>query len=332
MSLSFSWKQKVSAVLGVALLGCSLAVQAKPTVLRGITPWNADYDMSQAFMLYRDMVNERLKGKLEIRYLGGPEVVQPNLQLDALKNGVVDIVLTAAAYYRGEVPGASAVMFTSKSPSELRKSGYASLMQEIHKEKGIQYMGNAAGGKKYRLYLNKKIDKPDLSGMTIRVSPVYLPLVQALGGNPVSISPSELYTALERNVVQGYGWPETGTIEMGLQETTKYVLDHSFYSLDTAVLMNQSVYEKLPEDVKKELDEITIEWEIKVEELLRKKLAEENQRLTDAGLEFIRFSDEDATAFLDTVNKAGWEAFVAQNESLFKEHPDFIERHQALGH
>lgn len=332
MRLKSFFKLKVGTVLGVALLGFSMASQAAPTVLRGITPWNADYDMSQAFLLYRDMVNERMKGKVEIRYLGGPEVVQPNLQVDALKNGVVDIILTAAAYYRSDVPGASAVMFTSKSPSELRQSGYAALMQETHKEKGIQYMGNAAGGKKYRLYLNKKIDKPDLTGLAIRVSPVYLPLVKELGGNPISISPSELYTALERNVVHGYGWPETGTIEMGLQETTKYVLDHSFYSLDTALLMNTSAYEKLPDDVRKELDEIAVEWEIKVEELLRGKLADENQRLADAGLEFIRFSPEVAAQFLEVVNKSGWDAFVAQNEALFRDHPDFIERHQALGH
>ncbi len=324
--------QKLAQWAAVGLLFASAASQAAPVVLRGITPWNPDYDMSQAFMLFRDMVNERLAGKLEVRYLGGPEVVQPNLQVDAIKNGIVDVALTAAAYYRTEVPGAAAVMFTSKLPSELRQSGYTSLMQEIHKEQGIQYLANAAGGKRYRFYLTRKIDKPDFSGMSVRVSPVYLPAVKALGGNPVNISPSELYTALERHVVQGYGWPETGTIEMGLQETTKFVLDHSFYSLDTALLMNESVYEKLPGDVKQELDKILAEWEVKVEQLLQGKLAEENKRLAEAGLEFIRFSEDDAAKFIEVVNKSGWEAFIAQNDALFKQHPDFIKRHEAAGH
>lgn len=327
-----TYAQKLAGWMAAGVLLLGAAAQAQPIVLRGITPWNPDYDMSQAFMLFQDMVKERMAGKLEVRYLGGPEIVQPNLQVEALKNGIVDVALTAAAYYRAEVPGAAAVMFTTKLPSELRKSGYTTLMQEIHKEKGIQYLANAAGGKRYRFYLNRAIDKPDFSGLSIRVSPVYLPAVKALGGTPINISPSELYTALERNVVQGYGWPETGTIEMGLQETTKHVLEHPFYSLDTALLMNEAVYEKLPADVKQELEQILVEWEVKVEQLLQQKLAEENKRLADAGLTFIRFTPEDAATFMQTVNKSGWEAFIAQNEPLFKQHPDFVQRHETLGH
>ncbi len=71
-----------------------------------------------SFFTFQELVNARLKGKVTITYLGGPEVVPPNQQVQALKNGVVDVVLGAAAYYRTEVPMGAAVQFSNKLPSE----------------------------------------------------------------------------------------------------------------------------------------------------------------------------------------------------------------------
>lgn len=300
-------------------------------MLRGITSWHEEYDMSKAFMLFKDMVNERLAGKLELRYLGGPEIAAPNNQVEALKNGVVDVVLTAAAYYRSEVPVAAAAMFTNKSPTALRRFGYADIMKELHAEAGIEYLANTGGGKKYRFYFTTPIETADLSGKSIRVSPVYLPLVKALNGNPVSISPSELYTALERGVVQGYGWPETGIRELGLHEKTRYVLDHPFYSSDTALLMNKSVYDQLPADIRATLEDIAIEFEGKVEELIAAHLAIENDKLREAGLTFIRLSNLDAERFLKTAYESGWQDFLAHNAALLKDRPDLTARLEAAG-
>lgn len=307
------------------------AAGAEPIVLRGITSWQAEYDMTQAFMIFHDMVNERLAGKVEVRYLGGPEIAAPNNQLEALKNGVVDVVLTAAAYYRSEVPAAAAAMFTTKSPTQLRQSGYADIMKELHAEAGVEYLANTGGGKRYRLYFVSPVETPDFSGKAIRVSPVYLPLVKALNGNPVSIAPSELYTALERGVIQGYGWPETGIRELSLQEKTKYVLDHSFYSLDTALLMNKAVYDGLPADIRTALEEIAVEFEGKVEEFIAGHLAVENEKLREAGLTFIRFSEPDAVHFLNVANEAGWQDFLAQNAALLQARPDLIDRLATAG-
>ncbi|PWJ82370.1 TRAP-type C4-dicarboxylate transport system substrate-binding protein [Pseudaminobacter salicylatoxidans] len=307
------------------------AARAEPVVLRAITPWQVEYDMSQALLMFRDMVNERLAGKVEVRYLGGPEIADPGNQFDAMKNGVVDMVLTAAAYYRSEVPAAAAVMFTSKSPTDLRKSGYADIMRELHAQAGVEYLANTAGGKKYRLYFKTPIENPDFSGKSIRVSPVYLPLVRALGGTPVNVAPNELYTALERGVVQGYGWPETGIRELGLQEQTKYVLDTPFYSLDTALLMNKSVYDGLPDDVKEELQKISVEFESKVEEKIGALLQDENEHLRKEGLNFIRFSPEDEALFLKTAYEAGWNDFLAQNKTLIDANPGLVERLEVAG-
>lgn len=316
---------------GLAVTGSVLAQQ--PIVLRGITPWTADYDLSKAFFTFQELVNAKLKGKVSVSYLGGPEVAGPNQQFQALKNGVVDVILGAAAYYRTEVPMAWAIQFATKTPAELRKLGYFDLMRQIHLDQGgVIYLANtAAGGGAFRLYMAKKIDKPDLKGLKIRVSPVYTPLVTALGGAPISMAPGDIFTGLERRVVDGYGWTYTGIDVFGLQELTKYVIDHPFYSLDTVVLMNKGVYDKLSPDIQKGLAEVSEELERRHAAYMQDRLQKEDQKLKKLGVEFIKFAPADAAKYLRTAYDAGWKDFAEKNAATIKANPGLLEKLQQLG-
>jgi TRAP-type C4-dicarboxylate transport system substrate-binding protein len=308
------------------------AVAQQPIVLRGITPWTADYDLSKAFFQFQELVNQRLKGRVTVTYLGGPEVAAPNQQFQALKNGVVDVILGAAAYYRTEVPMAAAVQFTNKPPTELRKSGYYDVMRKIHLDQGgVVYLANTAGGNKFRLYMSKKIDKPDLSGMKVRVSPVYTPLVRALGGAPVSMAPGEVYTAMERGVVDGYGWTYTGIDVFGWNDVTKFVIDHPFYSLDGALLISKQAWDKMPPDVQQIMNEIGAELEQRVQAFMGDRLTKEDAKLKKLGLQYITFSPADADRYVKTAYEAGWKDFIERNDAAIKASPGLLEQLRKAG-
>lgn len=320
---------------GVALAAvfASSAIAQQPITLRGITPWTPDYDLSKGFFTFQSVVNEKLKGKLQVTYVGGPEVAAPNQQFQALKNGVVDIILGAAAYYRTEVPMAWAVQFVNKTPPELRKTGYFDVMRKMHMDQGgVVYLANtAAGGGAFRIYMAKKIDKPDLKGLKIRVSPVYTPLVNALGGAPIAMAPGEIFTGLERKVVDGFGWTYTGIDTMGLHEVSKYVIDHPFYSLDTVVLMNKASYDKLPPDIQKGLNEACEELERRHVAFMTESLKKEDAKLRKLGIEFIKFSPADADAFIKAAYDAGWKDFAEKNAATIKANPGLLEKLRQLG-
>ena len=74
----------------------------------------------------------------------------------------------------------------------------------------------------FHLYLTKPITKSDLTGLKLRITPVYREFFQALGATVVQTAPGEVYTALERGVVDGYGWPITGIFDLGWHEKTKF--------------------------------------------------------------------------------------------------------------
>lgn len=335
MKCFLDYAKRISAVAFGATLALAVATQAiaqQQVILRGITPWTADYDLSKAFFTFQKLVNEKLKGKLSVVYLGGPEVAAPNQQFQALKNGVVDVILGAAAYYRTEVPLGWAIQFAKKTPSELRKTGYYDLMHKIHLEQGgVVYLANtAAGGSSFRLYLTKKIDKPDLTGLKIRVSPVYTPLVTALGGTPISMAPGEIFTGVERGVVDGYGWTYTGIDVFGLQEVTKYIIDHPFYSLDTAILINKDVYEKLSPELKKGLEEAAIELEQQNSTFYQDSMKKEDGKLRKQNINFIRFSPADAERFIKTAYDAGWKDFAEKNANSLQANPALLDQLKAM--
>lgn len=329
MMMKRSWLASLAVALAICLP--SAALRAEPVVLKAIIPWQKDYDLSKAFFVFQDLVNERLKGKVEIKYLGGPEIQQPNDQFEALRNGVVDMILGVAAYYRADIPAAAAVQFTQKLPHQLRESGYFDIMRKLHAERGVTYLANTAGGNRFRVYLLKDVSKPDFSGLRVRVSPVYLPLVKALGGTPVSVAPGEVYTALERNAIDGYGWTYTGISVFGWQEKTKYLIDHPFYSLDTAILINQKVYNALPADVRKTLEEIGAEVERKVEEQIAARMVEEDAKLKKDGIKFIKFSEADAKIYIDTAYDAGWQDFIEKNKAVLDKNPGLVEELKKKG-
>ncbi len=81
--------------------------------------------------------------------------------------------------------------------------------------------------------------KPDLTGLKLRITPVYRDFFQALGATVVQTAPGEVYTALERGVVDGYGWPITGMFDLGWNEKTKYRVDPGFYTAEVSVLVNK---------------------------------------------------------------------------------------------
>lgn len=324
-------KRIAFAIAALAVSGAVLAQQQ--ITLRGITPWTPDYDLSKGFFTFQQLVNEKLKGKVSVSYVGGPEVAAPNQQFQALKNGVVDVLLGAAAYYRTEVPMAWAVQFVEKTPPELRKSGWYDVMRKIHLDQGgVIYLANtAAGGGAFRLYMAKKIDKPDFKGLKIRVSPVYTPLVSALGGAPISMAPGEIFTGLERKVVDGFGWTYTGIDTLGLHEVSKYVIDHPFYSLDTVILVNKGVWDKLPPDIQKALEEVAQETERRQLAYMQASLKKEDEKLRKLGLELIKFSPADAERYVRTAYDAGWKDFAEKNAATIKANPGLLEKLQKLG-
>src|SRR5262249_40022214 len=147
--------------------------QSKPIVWKGIIPLPKGNYLTQGFFTFQKMVDERLGGRLKIEYVGSAEITPPDKQLDALLNGVVDVILGTAPQYAHTVPEALALTYNSDMTlMEQRASGFYDLLRKIHLDKAnVTYLATIAGapGEGYRLYFRDRPTSPELTGKKIRV-------------------------------------------------------------------------------------------------------------------------------------------------------------------
>jgi TRAP-type C4-dicarboxylate transport system substrate-binding protein len=173
----------------------------------------------------------------------------------------------------------------------------------------MQYLLRMVENQPFHLYLNKKIDKPDLTGLKIRITPVYRDFFQALGAQVVTTPPGEVYTALERNVVDGYGWPIGGIFDLNWNEKTKFRVDPGFYDAEVSVVMNLDRWKKL---TPKQRDFLTQQAAaLEGENTYWAKYTEEEvKRQAGAGIQTIRFEGAQAKQFVDKAYEAGWAGII----------------------
>jgi TRAP-type transport system periplasmic protein len=284
---------------------------AQEVTLRAVNAFAEGSAFAKPFEEFIAKVNADGKGVLQINYIGGPKAMPPFEVGNAVKTGVVDIGNATSAFYTNLLPEGNALWLATRTIQEQRQNGAWEFVNKLHNEKmNVWYLGRGGDGIPFHLYLTKAIDKPDLTGLTIRVTPVYRAFFAALGATLVQTPPGEVYTALERGVVQGYGWPVQGIFDLGWQERTKYRVDPGFYSVDVGVLVNLDKWKALNQPQRDLLNK-TIIW---MEGLSAKNAAlnaAEVKRQTEAGIEPITFTGPAADKWLKTAADAGW-AYVKQ--------------------
>ncbi len=292
--------------------GCLLAKDK--VTLKAVTFQGKHVTFVDAYFMFQKRLEEAADGKLTLNYVGGPEAIPPFEQIEAVKSGLVDLAFLPAAYYVPQLAVADAVKLSKISPWKERRTGAFDFLNQLHQQKvNAVYLGRFSNGIQFHIYLNKKIDKPDFSGLKIRVTPVYKPFVEALGGVSVTTSPGEVYTALERGVVDGYGWPSIKISDFGWHEVTKYVVDPGFYQVDVCILVNLDSWNRLPKDLQQLLTKVAEKVEHEASEYFAKIIQEEREFIASKGMQVIKFSSTDEEQYLETAYKSGWDRVFSKS-------------------
>ncbi|QBI20418.1 hypothetical protein ER308_13140 [Egibacter rhizosphaerae] len=286
--------------------------EPEEVTLEFVTAWEDDSDEVQGFWQFAERLEEEAPW-IELEYRGGPETFPNDQQGEAVRDGAVDMSVVAATYYTQNMPFAHAMKLTPFLPEEEREHGIYDLYREQHREHlNAHYLGKTKANTPFFLYSNEPIESADLSGLRVRVSPVYEPLVQELDGSAVSMAPDEVYTALERGAVDAFGWPATGVTDRGWEEVTEYELRPGFYELDVGVIVNIDVWEGLDERTREAMTDAMEETEREIPDFYEESLEEEVAEREAAGMEIIELPDDEAEAFLEAADRAGWEDAIEQ--------------------
>jgi TRAP-type transport system periplasmic protein len=287
---------------------------AQEVTLRAVSAFAEKTTYSRGFEKFIDRVNADGKGVIQINYIGGPKAMPPFEVGNALKTGVVDIANTTGAFTTNVMPESDAWKLTERPMSELRKNGGYDYMAAIYAQKmNAIFLARLVDNNPFHLYLNKPITAPDLTGLKIRITPVYRDFFQALGATVVQTPPGEVYTSLERGVVEGYGWPITGIFDLGWHEKTRYRVDPGFYTAEVSVLVNKTVWDKLNDKQKAVLRAAADRAEAEATAEFVAENAKDTKRQADAGIQTITFDAAAAATYRAKAYQAGWEGIIKQS-------------------
>jgi TRAP-type C4-dicarboxylate transport system substrate-binding protein len=299
-------KKIQSAVLCVSLGLAAGAACAQEVTLRVVSAFaeNTTYVKNLEPMMAK--LNAEGKGVLQLNFIGGPKAMPPFEVGNAVRTGVVDIGMSTGAFYTNIMPEADALKLTQLPATELRTNGALDLINKVWNEKAnMQYLGRVIDFTPFHLYLTKKIDKPDLTGLKLRITPVYRDFFQALGATVVQTAPGEVYTALERGVVDGYGWPINGIFDFNWQEKTKFRVDPGFYSAEVSLVMNLDKWKALSQAQKDLLMRHVVAHEA-ANDSWKKVNEEDIRRQAQAGIQTITFDPATAKQYRDKAYDVAW--------------------------
>ena len=303
----FPFARGVSAAALLIWLNAWSGAAAQETELRAVSAFAEGTRFSRNFERFVEKVNAEGKGLVRIRYIGGGDKVMNPFEVgNAVRGGVVDMVSCTGAYYTNLMPEADALKLMQRPIQELRRNGGWEYVNKLHNEKlNAYFLAKQGDGIPFHLYLTRRIDHPDLSGFKIRTTPVYQAFFAALGAAPVRTPPGEVYTALERGVVEGYGWAIQGVLDLGWQEVTKFRVDPGFYTVDVNVLVNLDKWNALREEQRAHLRKLGAWLEGLNAENARIN-REEAARQAAAGIQTLTFTPEETARYLNTADEAGW--------------------------
>jgi TRAP-type transport system periplasmic protein len=279
---------------------------AQETTLRVVSAFPENQIYVKRTLEWMEKGNKQGKGVLQFNFIGGPKAI-PTFEVgNAVKTGVVDLALTTGAFYTNLMPEADALKLAEVSAVDQRRNGAYELINKIWQEKAnMVYLARVVDFTPFHLYLNRKIDKPDLNGLKIRITPVYRDFFQAMGASVMTTAPGEVYTALERGVIDGYGWPIHALFDLNWQEKTKYRVDPGFYNAEVSLVMNFDKWKALSPAGRDFLSKETREYEAQ-NEFWKSYNQNEAKRQAEAGIQTINFDPATSRAYLAKAKEIGW--------------------------
>jgi TRAP-type C4-dicarboxylate transport system substrate-binding protein len=308
----------MKANLGLAALAAALAAApavalAQQANLRLVSafPENATY--VKHMMPWIQKFNAEGKGVAQINFIGGPKAI-PTFEVGtSVKNGVVDMAMNTGAFYTNLMPEADFLKLSQVTIAQQRKNGAYDYINKVWNQKAnLVYLARMVDETPFHLYLTKKITKPDLNGIKLRITPVYREFFQSMGATLIQTPPGEVYTALERGVVDGYGWPIHGIFDLNWHEKTKFRVDPGFYNAEVSIIVNLDAWKKLTPQQRSFVEKQALALEA-MNSYWRKLNQEETERQAKSGIETIKFDAATSKAYVDKAYEVGWAHAIKQS-------------------
>ncbi|MGH8741822.1 MAG: TRAP transporter substrate-binding protein [Burkholderiales bacterium] len=254
----FLTKAGAGAALGATLAGGAgtALAQSQPVRWRMSTMWPKSLDtMYGSAELFARRVGEITGGSFTIQSTAAGEIVPPPQVFDAVQNGTIECGHVLSSFFFGKD---AAIGFDAGMPFGLNARQQAAWMyyggglQALREVFGrfniVQFPVGNVGVQMGGWYRKEIKTVADLRGLKFRIGGIGGAILAKMGAVPQQIPPGEIYTSLEKGLIDGAEWIGPYDDEkLGFNKVAKYYYTPGWWegSAQCTLLVNRKAWEAL---------------------------------------------------------------------------------------
>lgn len=229
---------------------------------RLVSAWPPNFPVFEtAIKQFIDDVAVMSQNRLQIKLYAAGKLVPAFESFDAVSQGVVEMAHGTPYYWAGKVP---AVQFISAVPfgmntrdvdTWLYQGGGLALWQELYKAHHLVVFPAGNSGMQMGGWFRKKITSiDDFKGLKMRIPGLGGQVLAKAGATPILIAASEIYSALERGVIDATEWiGPFHDARQGLYRAAPYYYYPGWHEAGSVLelLINEKYWEQLPPDLQR---------------------------------------------------------------------------------
>lgn len=277
--------------LAATIASCAVSTAQAATSLRMAHFWPGASGINQdVLQAWADTIAEESNGDLVIQMFPSGTLAKPDSIYEAAANGIADIGATAQGYTAGrfplsqivELPGVASTATQGACVLQtLYDDGH--LASEYEDTRPLFMFTTGPGGIHT---IDTDVQTPaDLQGLRIRrPTAVAGEMLENMGASPVGMPAPDIYTSMQRGVIDGLSFPWEGLKGFRVNELVSYHTEVPFYTLIFVATMNQRTYDRLSPEQQAVIDNNSgMKWAEKAGEVFDQLDVEGKQEAVDAG-------------------------------------------------
>ncbi len=317
-----SFLTAMAAAAAFAVAGPALAqgIVEGPKVNWKLSTWGPARAQTAGIERLAELVKERTNGNFIID-IGFAEQYAPAKEgLDSVKIGVVDGAQISSSYHPGKNPVLNALdlpflpMANADARIAVHEAFYAhpEVQKELARWGAMYYASAILPPYEFMGRGPKPLTLEDWSGKRVRALGGMGDAMRVLGAVPTTVPAPEVYTALERGVVDAASFPYTyAHAAYRLHEISNWFTSNMNVGVaNVATIFSKASWDRLPQQYQDLLMELK---EPHYEALKAAFQAADDKNLPmfrEQGLEEIRYSDERLKEFQERAAKPIWDRWV----------------------
>jgi TRAP-type C4-dicarboxylate transport system substrate-binding protein len=241
--------QGIWRICGLAAAGLAMAAapgRPQAETLKLLESWGpSSLSMVFAVTTATDEAKKLSNGAIEIKRFG-PEVVPPFEQLQPVSAGTFDMLYTHPIYHAGAT-AIGALMDIVVGDSETRRAaGIHDWIDDYYQKNHGMKLLAACPSVGYQFLLKQPLkDDEALKGRKIRSTPTYAPLVHTLGGATVTLPVPQIYTSMQKGLIDGAAYVVNSLVKQKFYEVAPYMARPLFGSSNTYFMINLKKWQSL---------------------------------------------------------------------------------------